>query len=47
VRLNVLLLGALAAYLSGAAALGIATAACAIVGASLAGDLVTTPPPPG
>ena len=47
VRLNVLLLGALAAYLSGAAPLGIVTAACAIVGASLAGDLVTTPPPRG
>jgi hypothetical protein len=47
VRLNVLLLGALAAYLSGAAPLGIVTAACAIVGASLAGDLVTTPTPRG
>ncbi|NTV40535.1 MAG: YrdB family protein, partial [Demequinaceae bacterium] len=44
VRLNVLLVGALAAYLSGAPVLGVATAACAIVGAAMAGDLVTTPP---
>ncbi|NYI40872.1 YrdB family protein [Demequina lutea] len=43
-RLNVLLLGALAAYLAGAVALGLATAVCAIIGTAMAGDLVTTPP---
>jgi len=44
VRLNVLLIGALAAYLAGAPALGIATAVCAIIGAAMAGDLVINPP---
>lgn len=46
-RLNVLLLGALAAYLAGAVALGIVTAVCAVVGSAMAGDLVTTPAAPG